>query len=110
MDFLPKDIKDIIMGYKEELEFLEHKEKFKESLNIIDNLVIVNYNLKAIFIIVNKDYNELKCVITDDIIGEYITTQLTPQLKILKIKCNIKYKERENTIMIDNKDNKFLWF
>ena len=47
MNFLPKDLENIIVDYKEEMEHKEllekHRMKFKESLNIIKRLRNTNY-------------------------------------------------------------------
>jgi hypothetical protein len=38
MNFFPKELEDIIIDYKEQLESKEHKLKFKKSLEIIKNI------------------------------------------------------------------------
>ena len=40
MDFLPKELEDIILDYKYQLEFSEHKKKMKSTLFSISNLIV----------------------------------------------------------------------
>jgi len=72
LQFLPQDLEDIIINYKEELERKEHKKSFNKTLDIIN---------------INEIYNTLN---TDDIVTE---TAIQKDVMIISEQADVTLKK-----------------
>ncbi len=72
LQFLPKELEDIIVGYKKIFETIEHRHKFGSTLRIIKSMHINRYGGEIAFNVFSKRYtNEERFIKYDIISGNY---------------------------------------